>query len=536
MSIIGRRVTGVASDVGKSRLQQSAERRERLVDKHSNKGRTSQFVDKRIGEKIASISQEEKEYMRFTRERQLRANGKKNAAFNLDPKSEGLTHFGRSIDDLDKSELRGQPTSDDDGDDQPFNPDEPISYDSVIARSKEHKADRFREKERHEQELDDLDKNFTAMLPSLDFRGPRGSHGAPEIDDYDRLTISLANDRKAAPAVMQKSAIEVAWDEKRRLESLENARRQRELGDREDEETGEAEETPETASDAFESFVEFILEEKMANLKEVLPLLLTKAEAAGPRVESFFSSELLDRYGEEPEPDARALNLLRLACNLLSVTDFQNRILTPALILLSHWSLAPSAGIKQLALLFSLLAPSKRYLPCFLVLAARLIKEGSEEAMDLLESYLELMPSETVAMAGDLLGGCWTKPVASLEALRLHAFKPMEVPALEPVFYESNRSREDPELAQRKQLKKELAMERRATKRHLTRDAQATQAIAAQKKRKFDEVQEEAAKRVRRILDQSEEEIRKLSTTNRKRVMKSNKRPPRMAGNKTEEN
>jgi DNA anti-recombination protein RmuC len=112
----------------------------------------------------------------------------------------------------------------------------------------------------------------------------------------------------------------------------------------------------------------------------------------------------------------------------------------------------------------------------------------------------------------------------------------MEVPSLEPIFYESKRAREDPEMAERKKLKRELAMERRTTKRHLTRDAQATQAIAAQQKRKFDETQEEAAKRVRRILDQSESEIRKLSTTNRKRILKPKKRAPRMAGNKTEDN
>jgi hypothetical protein len=148
---------------------------------------------------------------------------------------------------------------------------------------------------------------------------------------------------------------------------------------------------------------------------------------------------------------------------------------------------------------------------------------------------LELLPAETVSMAVDLLDG-YAAQSTELIPLRLHAFRPMEVPTLEPIFYESNRAREDPQMAERKKLKRELAMERRTTKRHLTRDAQATQAVAAQQKRKFDAVQEEAAKRVRRILDQSEEEIRKLSTTNRKMHFASKKRQPRMAGNKTEEN
>lgn len=526
INIIGRRVSGVANDVGKSRVQQQVERRSRIVDNKTKQGRTSQFVDKRIGEKVNSISQEEKDYMRFTRERQLRAKGKKNAAFNLDS-NEGLTHFGRSIDELDKAELRGQPNSEDDDDHDDFNPDAPQSYDSVITRSKEHKAERIREKERHEQELADLDKSFTAMLPNLDFRAPKSQTPA-EPDDYDKLTRSLADDRKAAPATFHKSAIELAWEEKRRVEVLEAARLRREQGE-EDEDEAQVD-APEEAGDAFESFIEFVIDEKMNDLQAVLPVLLEKATLAGSRVESFFSSELLDRYGEEPEADDRALNLIRLACNLFSVTDFQNRILTPALILLSHWSLKPSAGIKHLALLFSFLAPPKRYLPCFFTLANRL---ATDDARELTSAYVTVLPEETLALIGKVDG---FTPSQTLHPLRLHAFKPMEVPALEPVFYESNRAREDPVLAERKKLKRALAMERRTTKRHLTRDAQATQVIAAQQKRKFNESQEEAAKRVRRILDQSEEEIRKLSTTNRKRFAKPKSKLPRMAGNKTEDN
>ena len=129
-----------------------------------------------------------------------------------------------------------------------------------------------------------------------------------------------------------------------------------------------------------------------------------------------------------------------------------------------------------------------------------MIKQGVPEAVELMSEYLKCLPSETLSLVGDVEGFKASEP---LQALRLHAFKPMEVPALEPIFFESNRAREDPEMAASKKLKKEYAMERRATKRHLTRDAQTTQSVAAHQKRKFNDSQEEAAKRVRRILDQS---------------------------------
>ncbi len=57
----------------------------------------------------------------------------------------------------------------------------------------------------------------------------------------------------------------------------------------------------------------------------------------------------------------------------------------------------------------------------------------------------------------------------------------------------------------------------------------------AEKKRKFNDRLEQNAKRERRIIEQSNSEIQKMSTTNLKRAPKKH-RKTRMAGNKTNDN
>ena len=291
-------------------------------------------------------------------------------------------------------------------------------------------------------------------------------------------------------------------------------------------------ESVESSISEFGSMVEFLVSGRMGKCKALLPALIEKASADPVDAENFFSSKLLDAYGEQPQGDIRALNLLRIASLVFPVTDFHHRILGPALLLLSHWSCRDDAGIFHLALLFSFLAPARKFLPVFIRLASKLIE--SEEAKTLLDSYLALFPPEGMdGVLREYLAG-YKADDRVFAPLRLHAFRPMEVPSMEPVFFESAKARMDPEMAQKLRLKKEYAAERRATKRHITRDANMAQTIAAEKRRKFDDKMDQNTKRVKRILDQSQEEIRIMSSTNRKREMKKNKKPGRMAGNKVE--
>ena len=168
VAVIGRKKSTSTHNISKSRASQSSERRERLESDLASKKRTSQFIDKRIGEKIAGLSEEQKSIMRFAKERKMRS--QKKSAFALNPEeSEGLTHYGRSIDDIDKSELRGAlPEDEDDDFDQSGLPSS--AYSEVIQKSKDAKRERQLEKEKHEKDLEDLDAAFTSFQGKLDFR------------------------------------------------------------------------------------------------------------------------------------------------------------------------------------------------------------------------------------------------------------------------------------------------------------------------------------------------------------------------------
>lgn len=99
--VLGRKLKGAVGRPGAAKLGGLKERQERLLPEWRDRNKSGSFVDRRFGENGSdNLSLEDKMLERFTRERQSRAG--KSSMFNLDDaEEEGLTHYGKSLNDLD---------------------------------------------------------------------------------------------------------------------------------------------------------------------------------------------------------------------------------------------------------------------------------------------------------------------------------------------------------------------------------------------------------------------------------------------------
>lgn len=104
-AVLGRHIRGAVGKPGEARQGGLQDRKENLLPEWKNRNKSGSFVDRRFGEgsgrNMGGMNMEDAMLERFTRERQQRAN--KTSMFNLDDaEEEGLTHYGRSLNDLDE--------------------------------------------------------------------------------------------------------------------------------------------------------------------------------------------------------------------------------------------------------------------------------------------------------------------------------------------------------------------------------------------------------------------------------------------------
>lgn len=214
---------------------------------------------------------------RFAREKQR--NYKKNSLFDLedDEPSEGLTHMGQSlsfdqeetvVDDFDEADLSSDGDSDssqtsrkrlkrmrleameEDGAPESQEPERKKTkkevMDEVMAKSKLHKYERQAAKDADDDLRAEIDKELPD-LQALLFRrdrahgGSNGNTGQGDslglgIDkkamekDYDLRLKQMIQDRRAQPSMRTRTEEEVAEDESRRLQELEEQRVRRMMG------------------------------------------------------------------------------------------------------------------------------------------------------------------------------------------------------------------------------------------------------------------------------------------------------------------
>ena len=227
-----------------------------MLQEYKIKNKSNVFIDKRIGEKDAELSAEDKMIARFTAERMK--HGKKKNIFNLG-EEENLTHYGQSISELEQFD--DDPRSDDEADqetskkldaehhfggflnqtDLEFSSGKSNSrkewIETMIAESKKRKFDQQKDKEDSLKMTQDLDQKWKEMAGGLRNSGTIYSKkeevdNDEEIDEYNKLMKELVFEPKKAKAQDRlKTDEEIIKETKERLELLEQLRVQRMKGD-----------------------------------------------------------------------------------------------------------------------------------------------------------------------------------------------------------------------------------------------------------------------------------------------------------------
>ncbi|XP_028761910.1 nucleolar protein 14-like [Neltuma alba] len=280
--IVGKKRKGEERRVGMARSRGIEKRNKTLLKEYEQRGKSSVFVDKRIGEKNEDLDEFGKAVLRSQREFQLRSKLNKKSKYNL---SDGEEDDDEGLEIPERDDFEDEMVSDDDdavetGETEnnssvvDINNNTRISgeegepnkhkskkevMDEIISKSKFFKAQKAKEKEENEQLLEDLDQKFTALIQSkalLSLTEPRKMNslgalvnksitiepsnkdslsGTQKIDTpmeekpdaYDKLVKELALEIRARPSDRTKTPEEIAQEERERLERLEEERQKR---------------------------------------------------------------------------------------------------------------------------------------------------------------------------------------------------------------------------------------------------------------------------------------------------------------------
>ncbi|KAL7753432.1 nucleolar complex protein 14 [Sorochytrium milnesiophthora] len=281
--VLNRKIKGTQGMPAQTRAKSIEVRKQGLLGDLQRRNKVGAFIDKRIGENDATLTPEDKMLLRWTHEKQRSSAGGKGGSYNLDSDNEdlhGLTHLGKSVDDLDnfddlmpsdddqdgKSGMLDRnfvsqanfggfepttttTTASDQADDRHKSKSEIMK--ELIAKSKMHKAERQKVREENEdlrQELDaELDAinhllvNSTKRSRDQQEEDEKEQQGDGERDEtYDQFVRELKFEKRAKPTDRLKTEEEIVAAEREKLESLEKARQKRMLGlsDSEDENDG----------------------------------------------------------------------------------------------------------------------------------------------------------------------------------------------------------------------------------------------------------------------------------------------------------
>ncbi|XP_065877793.1 uncharacterized protein [Euphorbia lathyris] len=297
--ILGKkRGKGEERRMGLTRSIAIEKRNKTLLKEYEQSGKSSQFVDKRIGENNDELGEFDKGILRSQRQRQLKLS--KKSKYNLsdgeeeefdipnlgplqenDDFEEGMISDDYK-DDAEANERRNSRNFDAHG--APFlgqrmaEGEEKIHktkkevMEEVILKSKYFKAQKAKEKEENEHLMEELDKNFTSLVQSqalLSLTEPGKMNALKALvnkdipiehlkkgnisvaqklegvrqdqpDSYDKLVKEMSLDIRAFPSDRTKTPEEIAQEERERLEQLEEERLKR-MGDSSDEENDDVE-------------------------------------------------------------------------------------------------------------------------------------------------------------------------------------------------------------------------------------------------------------------------------------------------------
>ncbi|XP_039140314.1 nucleolar protein 14 [Dioscorea cayenensis subsp. rotundata] len=292
-SIIGRRGKGEERRVGRARSQAIEKRNKSLLKEYEESGKSSKFIDRRIGEKDDTLQDFDKAILRMQRQRQLKL--KRSSKFNLPDEEEdddddsafNQSHSlsakddfedNVSLDDEDEAEeyIRlsnvadsskhfpshdmndSLETSSQDGNENTHKTKKQVMME-IIQKSKFFKEQKAKDKEEDRHLMEKLDEDFRSLaqsealrsltqptkmnaLKALLNKNPTGKTSKEEKttvdkelfkkeqpDAYDKLVKEMLHDIRARPSDRTKTPEEIALEEKERLELLEEERKNRML-------------------------------------------------------------------------------------------------------------------------------------------------------------------------------------------------------------------------------------------------------------------------------------------------------------------
>jgi nucleolar protein 14 len=267
--VLNRRVKGEDRNMGRARDKAIDERKTKLLKDYNSSKKSNVIVDKRFGESDPTMSLEEKMFLRFQREKVKSV--RNSSAFNLDGgDTEILTHKGQilgnsNLDDNDwvSSDEEGgggrlnkqvvdslhfggglqQKRSNVAEEMGPVPKGRLDALQEIVMKSKLHKMQKKEAKEEQEEERSKLDQAYKELFSSsmLDFNptGAEKKYGRSErapgqaaeaLDDYDLSLREMTYEAKLPASERTKTAEEIALEEQKRIEELEEARLKRMKG------------------------------------------------------------------------------------------------------------------------------------------------------------------------------------------------------------------------------------------------------------------------------------------------------------------
>ncbi|KAK0092627.1 hypothetical protein PV326_001004 [Microctonus aethiopoides] len=241
--ILGRKSKDDRGLPGVARSKAINKRKRTLLHEFTQKNKDNVFMDKRIGERNVTMSQEEKAMARYAAEK-IKAHRKKNI-FSLNDE-EILTHRGQTLEEIEKFD---DPKSEDEFSDDDNYKDGQLGkkfvsdahfgggllsksneqssgkqlIQDLIAESKKRKAEQQNIRDQTIELTKKLDSEWRDLAPLMASTIPKidKSIEKPKADDYDIAVRQLQFERRGKPSDRLKSEEDIMKEEKEKLEALE---------------------------------------------------------------------------------------------------------------------------------------------------------------------------------------------------------------------------------------------------------------------------------------------------------------------------
>lgn len=440
---------------------------------------------------------------------------------------------------------------------------EPFSYDSLIAKSKEDRAAARRQKMEAEAELEDLDSSYKSVLNNLEKRDIDADKLLnAKFDDEDDLALlarsfQMNNIRKAMAGdrtltIEEKNAqIKSLASESIEAKNLAAAHEGEYDSDQNEEEdviiesesdSGEEEPLPylltQQPADGLSGFLISVIGNPNL-LRSCKSRLLELARCTeSHEIDSYFKSNLFDPMSQSTQPTSAQMILIKIVSLLFPLDHMRHSIVNPTIKLLESVCFSASGNICHLRLLCDFLVAGQKYSAAFMDLAGRLYRQSQsdkdrEELLALTGQFCACFTKE--ALYGPIryyfpeLMDKLDLATEPFIPMKLHHFKPVEVLGLEPAFHEdgSEWNGQHKEMKEAKRMTREFKKEKKLTVKEMRREAAATETFHAIERKKEKEKTEVARKRFESHMQQAEQNWRLTKTDQGKedkRKMKSNKK------------